>query len=278
MELRDFAERVLLSPDLLVKLARIAEPFTDHQPGPSTRHDTPARPENLRFAPRKTAPAMPHPDTFADPRRRGVAHHIMANHELQALEVMAWVLFAFPAAPAEFRLGLARIMADEQRHTRMHVERAADLGVPFGSLPVNGYIWGKSREFTSELEYLAGLPMTFEGRNLDHTLEFEAYFQAVGDVKSAAMMRRIHYDEIEHVAFGYTWLRLLKPAHLTEWEAYVASLRWPLRPEKSVGDHFTRKPRQEAGLSADFIDRLAAVSGAIERDEDLPGGRQSDAE
>jgi hypothetical protein len=32
---------------------------------------------------------MPHPETFADPKRRAVAHHIMANHELQALEVMA---------------------------------------------------------------------------------------------------------------------------------------------------------------------------------------------
>ena len=50
---------------------------------------------------------------------------LTANHELLALEVMAFTLCAFPSAPRDFRIVLARIMADEQRHTRMHIERAA---------------------------------------------------------------------------------------------------------------------------------------------------------
>src|SRR5690606_684551 len=122
------------------------------------------------------------------------AHHIMANHELQACEVMALVLCAFPEAPAAFRRGLARIIDDEQRHTRMHVERAAALGLAFGDLPVNAYIWKKAQDYESVLDYLAGLPLTFEGRNLDHTLEFERYFRAAGDRRSAAVMRVIHRD------------------------------------------------------------------------------------
>ena len=126
---------------------------------------------------------MPHLLSLGEPRRRGIAHHIMANHELQALEVMAFVLRAFPEAPSEFRLGLARVMCDEQRHTRLHAERGAELGVPFGSLPVNGYFWIKAQEFAEVLDYLAGLPLTFEGGNLDHTLEFEAAFREAGDTR-----------------------------------------------------------------------------------------------
>lgn len=169
---------------------------------------------------------------------------------------MAWMLLAFPEAPRDFRLGLARIMQDEQRHTRMHVERAAALGLRFGDLPVNGYIWKKSQQFESVLDYLAGLPLTFEGRNLDHTLEFDAYFTAVQDPKSAAMMQAIHRDEIGHVAFGMEWLRKLKPPELSDWDAYVQHLHFPLRPNKSIGDVFHAEPRLAAGMTDEFIQKL----------------------
>ena len=256
MELRLFAERVLLSPSLDEKLEPVRAPFTDEQPGAALRVTEPARSPDLQFGMRRAAPAMPHPDTFVDPAKRAIAHHIMANHELQALEVMAWMLLAFPEAPRDFRLGMARIMQDEQRHTRMHVERAAALGLRFGDLPVNAYIWKKSQEFQSVMDYLAGLPLTFEGRNLDHTLEFDGYFTAVHDPKSAAMMQAIHRDEIEHVAFGMEWLRKLKPPELSDWDAYVQHLHFPLRPDKSVGDVFHEGPRLAAGMTEEFVARL----------------------
>ncbi len=257
MELREFAERILRSDDLDEKLRPPEEPLNDASPGESQRLTEPARPERLRFAPRKTAPPMPAPLSFVDPRKRAVAHHIMANHELQALEVMAAVLCAFPSAPSGFRRGLVDVMRDEQRHTRMHIERAAALGVEFGDYPVNGYIWKKSLEYRDVLDYLAGLPLTFETRNLDHTLEFEAAFLVAGDRRSAAVMRRIHEDEIAHVRFGIEWLRALKPADAGDWETYVAHLRWPLRPGKSVGKNFQREARAQAGLDADFLEHLS---------------------
>ena len=216
MELRAFAERVLFSDSLESKLERVSESFTDHDPGEARRLVEPVRPENLIFAPRRSAPSMPHPSTLTETRKRATAHHILANHELQALEVMAWV----------------------------------------GELPVNCYIWKKSQEFQSVLDYLAGIPLTFEGRNLDHTLEFEEYFEKAGDPKSAAIMKAIHKDEIHHVAFGLKWLRILKPANQSDWDAYQDHLHWPLRPDKSVGDVFHREPRIAAGMTAEFIDRL----------------------
>ena len=256
MELRRFAEQVLFSDTLDAKLVRVSEAFTDAEPGEPLRPLEPARPENLRFAAPRTAPAMPSPQAFRDPAKVAVAHHIMANHELQALEVMAFVLVAFPEAPADFRLGLAAIMQDEQQHTRMHAARAETLGTPFGGLPVNCYIWKKAQEFGSPLEYLAGLPLVFENRNLDHSLEFRDAFSAVGDTRSATLMQRIHDDEIEHVRFGLEWLRHFKDDDETDWDAYERSLTFPLAPGKAVGKTFHAGPREAAGMSPEFLAQL----------------------
>ena len=256
MELRAFAERILRSPSMEAKLEPLDGPMEDREPGVAVRIETPARAENLKFAAPRTTPSMPHPLALGEESKRAVAHHIMANHELQALEVMAWVLLAFPEAPAEFRTGIARVMADEQRHTRMHMERSARLGLEFGQLPVNCYIWKQTRTFETLLDYIAVLPLVFEARNLDHTLELEAAFQAVGDPRSAALMRRIHEDEIEHVAFGLHWLRTLKMPTDTEWEAYCAHLKWPMSPSKAFGEIFQSDARKRSGMTEAFISQF----------------------
>jgi uncharacterized ferritin-like protein (DUF455 family) len=260
MELREFARQVLLNPELARKLERPTSPFTDHHPGPADRITEPARAAELKFAPRKTAPAMPKGDALRDPDRRAVAHHVMANHELQALEVMAMVLLAFPAAPAEFRFGMATIMLDEQRHTRLHAQRCGELGRPFGSLPVNSWIWRKAQDFLSPLEYVAGLPLVFEGANLDHTIEFEEAFRAAGDERGADILRAIHLDEIRHVRFGLEWLRQFKPPEVSDWEAWTTALHWPLRPSRARGTQFQRSARRDAGLTDEFLDRLETYS------------------
>jgi uncharacterized ferritin-like protein (DUF455 family) len=259
MEIREFAKRILLADTIEQKLFRFEGRPSDARPGEIWRPEAPARPINLQFAARREAPAMPRPGAFIDPARRAAAHHIMANHELQAVEVMAFVLCAFPAAPPEFRRGLVAIIDDEQRHTQMHIDRAASLGLEFGTLPVNCYIWKKALQFETVLDYIAGLPLTFEGRNLDHTLEFETHFLEAGDDKSAAVMRAIHRDEIRHVAFGLEWLRKLKSPEQSDWEAFQTHLKWPLRPSKARGNDFHREPRRAAGMSEEFIDLLERV-------------------
>ncbi|MFV0445055.1 MAG: ferritin-like domain-containing protein [Planctomycetaceae bacterium] len=255
-ELREIAQQIVRSTTLEAKLSPLPEAFADAAPGLPQRIDQPGRPENLQFAPRRGAPTMPPFGSWKSDSKRGLVHHLLANHELQALEVMAWVLLAFPNAPAEFRSGLLRIMADEQRHTRMHVERAARLGVTFGDFPVNSYIWTKAMEFTSLLDYLAGLPLVLEGANLDHSLEFAEAFAVAGDERSAAVMRTIHRDEITHVAFGIEWLRRLQPDGADDWTTFTSHLHWPLRAHKARGTVFQREARLQAGLSPEFVDRL----------------------
>jgi len=256
VELRDFAHQVLTTARIDAKVTALADSLTDHVPGDPFRPEQPARPSNLQFAQRRTAPAMPKATALKDSAKRAVAHHIMANHELQALEVMAMVALAFPDAPKEFRQGLGDIMQDEQRHTRMHVQRAQELGLAFGDLPVNGYIWAKAAEYSTVLEYICGLPLVFEGGNLDHTAEFEHYFVEAGDRRSAAIMRAIQRDEIRHVEFGMTWLRRLKPPGMDDFTAWIENLKWPIRPSKARGKQFLSEPRRAAGMSDDFINQL----------------------
>ncbi|MFZ9088667.1 MAG: ferritin-like domain-containing protein [Planctomycetaceae bacterium] len=260
MELRAFAEQVLLSDSLSVKLQAPVLPLTVQDPGPAILIDTPGRPAALLFAPRRTAPAMPHGSALHDPAKRAVAHHIMANHELQALEVMGMILLSFPQAPADFRSGLAEVMVDEQRHTRMHMSRCRDLGTEFGDFPVNSWIWQKAQTFRSELEYVAGLPLVFEGANLDHSIEFEEAFLQAGDRRSAAVMRTIHNDEIRHVRFGMEWLQRFKPPGQSDWDAWTQALHFPLRPSRARGTMFQHQARLEAGLSEEFIQLLREYS------------------
>ena len=258
MELRNFATDVLLSDDLQQKLKRPSTSLTDDHPGEPLRIEQPARPENLQFAARRTAPQMPKAAAFRDPAKRAIAHHIMANHELQALEVMAMVLLAFPTAPPDFRIGLATIMFDEQRHTRLHVTRAAELGLQFGDLPVNSYIWNKATEYSTALQYVSGLPLVFEGANLDHTIEFEGYFRDHNDERGADIMRAIHLDEIRHVEFGLHWLRQWKDPELSDFDAWQQQLKWPIRPATARGDTFQHAARLAAGMDETFIARLQA--------------------
>lgn len=256
MELREFAETLLFAEDLEAKLSPAPSDLTDDRPGAAERAAWPGRPANLALGPKSRGVKMPKLPALSDARLRAIAHHVMANHELQALEVMAWTLLAFPDAPPEFRTGLARVMRDEQRHTRLHIRRAEALGLGFGDVPVNGYVWKKVLASRDLLDYLACLPLTFEGANLDHTLDFAARFDEVNDPAGAAVLRAIHHDEIDHVSFGLNWFRKLKPASMTDWDAYLSHLRWPLAAVDASGRVFRREPRIHAGLDEAFIDCL----------------------
>jgi uncharacterized ferritin-like protein (DUF455 family) len=252
MEIRDFARTVLLTEDLNAKLAPPPGELSDDDPGPPLRIDVPGRPPRLRFQPVE----VPSIEGFRDPAQRPRILHALANHELQAAELFAWALLAFPEAPSEFRRGLLRILDDEQRHTRMYIARLEDTGARFGDYPVNGYFWGKIEAVTSPLRFLCAMSLTFENANLDHTIESAEAARRAGDSKTAAVIERVHRDEIEHVRFGWTWLQTFKRQEESAWDAFRSNLTWPLRPAKARGRTFHRQGREAAGLDAEFIRHL----------------------
>lgn len=252
MEIRDFARTVVLTEDLNVKLAPPPSRLTDDEPGEPLRIETPGRPLNLQFQ-RVEVPSI---EGYHDPAQRARILHALANHELQAAELFAWALLAFPDTPKDFRRGLLRILDDEQRHTRMYIARAEDAGARFGDFPVHGYFWKKIESITTPLRFLCAMSLTFENANLDHTTEYAEAARRAGDLKTATVIEKVHQDEIEHVRFGWTWLQVFKEKDESAWDTFQANLTWPLRPIRARGRIFDREGRETAGLDAEFIRRL----------------------
>jgi uncharacterized ferritin-like protein (DUF455 family) len=254
MELRDFARTVLETEDLAAKLAPPREPLTDERPGPAFRAEGPGRPPELRLV-EGLKVEVPSIEGMPDPAQRPRILHALANHELQAAELFAWALLSFPDAPPDFRRGLAHILQDEQRHTRMYIARLEDTGSRFGDFPVNFYFWNKVVHIHSPLDFICAMSLTFENANLDHTVDYEKAARRAGDPKTAVVIEQVHRDEIEHVRFGWTWLQAWKGDE-SAWDVWQSHLTWPLRPFRARGTRFHREGREAAGLDPEFIRRL----------------------
>jgi len=52
------------------------------------------------------------------------------------------------------------------------------------------------------------------------------------------------------------WLRQLKDPALTDFEAWQAALRWPVRPSTAKGSVLQRDARLAAGMTNEFVDEL----------------------
>ncbi len=111
---RDYARAIVTAETLADKLVPPGE-LALEDPEPALRLPAPGRPANLAIVPGRNA-RVPPIAGMPDPNQRARILHALANHELQAIELFAWALLAFPDAPTAFRRGLVAILADEQRH------------------------------------------------------------------------------------------------------------------------------------------------------------------
>ncbi len=260
MEIQTFARQILETGDLEAKLRPPSDELTDHDPGAARKApSSPGRPPGLQFHTLKQRHPLPGPHQLdGDEEQRGLLLHFFANHELLATELMALVLLKFPDAPAEFRRGVLATLLEEQRHTRMYLARMEDCGVRFGDLPVSGYFWNSVAPMETPLDYVTRLSLTFEQANLDYSRHYADIFSKVGDNKTAAILERIHRDEIGHVGYGLQWFRRWKKPNQTDWEAFESSLAFPLSPSraKAGGAPFNTRARLEAGLDEDFVRHL----------------------
>ncbi len=263
MELRVFAERILFTPTLEARLSVPAgglAGLTDEDPGSAQPWRTPARPEHLQIAPKRERKSLPHPSALDDPVMRVRCLHTFANHELMALELMAWALLAYPDAPTAFRRGLAWLIVEEQRHLRLYMSEIERLGAQFGDLPVNDHFWRVAPSLETPLQWVCAMNLTFEQANLDHAPVFAEHFEAAGDPECAELMRQITEDEIKHVGFGARWLRYFSDDDEATFEVFADNLTFYNTPNRARGDALNVEARRRAGLDDDFIARMEQAS------------------
>lgn len=260
----DLARRVLFSENLEEKLlgpSRIITDTTSRKPKPeSLNHIVPGRPGELRlFDDARPRPDLPKGPALLDEANRGILLHFFANHELLAAELMALALLKFPDAPEEFRIGLADTLREEQRHTRWYLARMEECGVSFGEYPVNRFFWDAVSSMESPIDYVSRLSLTFEQANLDYSLHFAGMLETAGDTKSAAILRKIYEDEIDHVGYGLHWFRKWKKESESDWTALNQRLHFPLSPARAKGQpaKFNAEARRRAGFDEDYIRRLS---------------------
>jgi len=257
---RAYAQQIVESATLAGKLVPPPElgDAAFAEAGEALRIAAPGRPAHLTITPGRHT-RVPPIAGMRDPAQRARILHALANHELQAIELFAWAVLAFPETPIAFRRGLLAILAEEQRHLELYLGRLAAHGVAFGDQPVTGHFWNKLDHLRGPCEFVCAMNLTFENANLDFAGDYAAAARAAGDEASALALEQVHADEIRHVHFGWVWLRRLTP-DLDPWQSYLAHIRPPLGPARARGARFDREARRRAGLDDAFIAALEAVS------------------
>lgn len=264
MELREWAIRIFSADSLEEKLLAPEgglKALTDEQPGAAVAWRQPPRASHLQIAPRKKRKSTPHPSSLDQPEMRVRCLHAFANHELMALEMMAWALLAFPEAEKSFRKGLAKILLDEQGHFSLYCRRLAKMGVQFGDLPLNDHFWRVGSLISNPLDWVCTMHLNFEQSNLDHAPYFGKLFQAVDDLDSAELMQTIFQDEIGHVRFGSRWLKRYQPEGMSSFETFQQHCPEINPASRAVGFDFQEQARLEAGLDPEFIRSLRNLNG-----------------
>lgn len=257
VELREYAAAVLLSPALEAKLAPRPARLSDRDRGDGRAPELPARaPELAIVRDPKQKRKVPSLLGMPDPAQRRRILHGLANHELQAIELFAWAILRFPDAPSAFRRGLCAILGEEQLHFRLYEKRLAALGGRFGEEPLSGYFWSKIEDFATPARFVAAMSLTFENANLDHAVDLAAAARAAGDLATAAVLQRVHDDEVAHVRFGWRWLQRWKEPGQSMVDAYRTNIAFPLRPALARGATFHGASRERVGFDAEFTRML----------------------
>ena len=257
-----FARRIVESDDLAEKLAPPPRDLTDEGRDTGPPPDAPGRPPELRIVTAKEA-RVPPLSGWGDLAQRRRILHALANHELQATELFARALVAYPEAPSELRQEILVTLRDEQVHTRLYLHRLRELGASFGDYPVSGLFWHRIVETTTIEQFLCALSLTFENANLDHAPEIAAAAREHGDEESARILDRVAADEERHVALGARWIGASAQPGEGLWEAYQRHLYWPLHPGRARGTVFQRDSRIRAGLDQQFVENLARAADEV---------------
>lgn len=245
------------------KMAPPALPDRWEEDPPARRLKAPGRPAGWRVTDR--SPRGPGKKALRDPVVRARLVHTFLHHELQAAELMAWAVLAFPATPRAFRRGLLGVLLDEVRHMAMYAAYLEEAGVRFGDEPLRDWFWERVPQVSDPASFVAVMSLGLEGGNLDHAERFARRFQAVGDEAGARMLEVVGEEEVRHVRFGIHWFREFTGG--LDFDTWRAALPEPLTPTVMRGRPMNHVGRREAGLPRAFLAALEAWDSAEEGGE-----------
>lgn len=264
---RDAAEAVLFGDTLDAKLTPLHR-LDDEAPGPPRAVPAaPGRPASLLRSDVGLRTKFPSLSQLEDDAARARMLHFLANHELLALELMALMLLRFPAAAREERQGWLAIMADEQRHLTLYLDRMRELGLDFGDLDVGFAFWDALAHAESPAAFNVGMGLTLEQANLDHAAALTVAMERVGDAPTARILERVLEDEVRHVRHGVVHLQRADGESM--WDAWERTRPPTLGPADARGKPFRRDLRLRAGLDEAFVDRLEIAAARRPRRPDV---------
>jgi len=250
----------VLATDLAAKLAPpplpdLAAPENWESSPPPRRLPGPGRPPELELATR--SPRTPGRAALARPEVRARLVHTFLHHELQAAELFAWAVLAFPDTPRAFRTGLLALCREELAHLALYAEHLEHLDFAVGAFPVRDWFWQRVARCASPVEFVALQGLGLEGANLEHSARFATWFRDAGDERGALILERVEREEIAHVAFAVHWFEQLTGQPL-DYDRWRAALPAPLTPAVLQGRPLNRDARRRAGLDDAFLARLEA--------------------
>lgn len=251
----------ILATTLDAKLSPPRPPDEWEPSAPARRIAAPGRPPELRIV---TKAKKTRGLNSAHGRARAL--HTFLHHELQAAELMAWALLAFPATPREFRAGLVRIALDEIRHMHIYAKEIARLGHALGEFSVRDWFWERIPRCPDPTSFVAAMGLGFESANLEHSASYAARFREAGDEEGARAQEIVGREEVLHVRFAARWFETFTGSAAVDFDQWKAALPPPLSPLLMRGRPLCREARRRGGQPEAFLDQLDAW-----QPDDLPG-------
>jgi uncharacterized ferritin-like protein (DUF455 family) len=265
-DLRAFCLRILESGDLSAKLEAPPASFRTHQDVRAIAVDRPARNKGLELA--SGSKPLPRPGSLTHAPARAECLARFAHHELMAVELFAWALLRWPQMPAAMREGLASVLAQEQVHCQLYIERLTDHGYALSDFSLSDYFWKHTPVIAASsagpAAFLCAMGLTLEQANLDFTLVYRDGFREAGDERSASVCQLVHDEEIEHVRLAAHWLRELRPDAQSDVQRYREAVPFPLSAARAKGRRFDQAARRQAGLADDFIEYVRTARSSQE--------------
>jgi uncharacterized ferritin-like protein (DUF455 family) len=124
------------------------------------------------------------------------------------MEVCATAIVRFREMPVDFKLDMARQTWDEARHARACLVRSEELGALAVGHRYPLKVWDRWMPGRDVPERLCIEQLVQEGNALDSVHALAASFAAVGDDRSANLLRFFGRDEELHTAIGNKWVGL----------------------------------------------------------------------